>query len=304
MGEKVKHIFVINPSAGKKDSTKVVTDAIKKVLNEEDYIIYITKKPKDAWNFVHEYASLHQKERLRFYACGGDGTLNEVANGAYGFPHVSVGCYPVGSGNDFIKYFGTKEQFLDINNLVHGTIKEIDLLQFTDRFVVNILNIGFDANVADRMIKYKRLPLITGRGAYGLGVIVSLLSKVSNHFFMKIDGKQICDEDGLLCAVANGICYGGGYYCAPEAIVDDGLLDVCFVRKLPRTKFIGLIKYYKKGVHLQAPKLAPYLIYQKGKEVEIECKKPLTYAIDGEIGKTNKFLIRVVSKALRFIVAT
>jgi len=298
----MKYIFVINPAAGKKNSTAEITEAIQKNLHKDEYLIYVTKEPKDAWHFVCKYAGNHRDEELRFYACGGDGTLNEVANGAIGFPNVAVGCYPTGSGNDFIKYFGTKKDFLNIKRLINGQIETVDMLKFGDRYVLNILNAGFDADVAMRMIKYKRLPLVSGKGAYNLGVIVSLLTRMTHYFKITLDGNLVFEGEGLLCAVANGICYGGGYYCAPDAVVDDGLLDFCFVRRLSRPKFISLIKYYKKGTHLKNPKVAPHIIYQKGKEVLIESTNPLNYAIDGEMGEADKIAISTVSKALKFIV--
>lgn len=302
MGERTRHIFIINPHAGKKDSTALITKALSDALDHEDYLTYITKEPLDAWHFVRDYCWEHPELNLRFYSCGGDGTLNEVANGAYGFPNAAVGSYPVGSGNDFIKYFGEVDRFLDIKAQVNGKCVPVDMLRFSDRLVLNILNIGFDANVAARMIKYKRLPLVSGKGAYSLGVLVSFLCKLANHFTVKVDGNMIYDGLGLLCAVANGICYGGGYYCAPEAVVDDGLLDICLVKKISRFKFIKLIKYYKEGTHLITPKVSQHIVYCKGKEVIIECQKELNYSIDGEMGRSARFKIAVIPNALNFIV--
>lgn len=298
----MKHIFVINPVAGKKDSTEEIREAVSKRLNADEYVIYVTKKPLDAWRFVHEYAAARPDEPLRFYACGGDGTLNEVVNGAAGFPNATVGCYPSGSGNDFLKYFGKKKDFLDIDALVAGAEVEVDLLRFSDRYVINILNIGFDADVASRMIKYKRLPLVSGKGAYNLAVIVSLLSKMTHKFKITLDGELLYEGDGLLCAIANGICYGGGYYCAPEAVVDDGLLDICFVQPVSRPRFISLIRYYKNGTHLTTPKVARFITYKKGRDVIIESPTPINYALDGEIGSAVRIALSVVPKALRFIV--
>ena len=123
----MKHIFVINPVAGTIDSTGVIKEAVSNKFNSEDCVIYVTKKPLDAWRFVRDYAAAHPDESLRFYACGGDGTLNEVVNGAVGFQNAAVGCYPSGSGNDFLKYFGKKKDFLDLDALVDGEIVDIDL---------------------------------------------------------------------------------------------------------------------------------------------------------------------------------
>lgn len=298
----MKHVFVINPTAGKKDITKKITEKITTTLKDHDYEIYVTKAPLDAKKFVREYSENNQDKEIRFYSCGGDGTLNEVINGAYGFSNVSVACYPSGSGNDFIKYFGTKEEYLDLENLVNGKTVEVDLLKLNGRFGVNIFNLGFDANVAERMIKYKRLPLVTGKGAYILGVIVSFFHKLTTEMQVYVDDNLVYDGNGVLTAVANAICYGGGFYCTPKAKVNDGLLDVVVVKKVSRSKFVRFIKFYKRGTHLDEPKLKDYILYKRGSVCTIKTAKPVNYAIDGEMNKTNEITISVVPKAIKFVI--
>jgi len=298
----MKHLFVINPKAGKKDHTKDITAEIKKYLKEDQYDIHITTKTLEARDFVKNYCQEHQSEELRIYSCGGDGTLNEVTNGAFGYKNVSVACYPSGSGNDFIKYFGTAKHFLNIENLINGDTVDVDLMKHDDRYILNICNMGFDANVAIRRERFKRLPLFSGKGAYIAGVAVSLLSKLTHNFKVTIDDEIVHDGDGLLAAVANAICYGGGFYCAPRALVDDGLIDVCIVRKVSRIPFIKLIKFYKKGTHLDEPKLQRYIGYKKGKTVTVESEIPLNYAIDGELGVSKKITITIVPKSLKFVI--
>ena len=104
----MKHIFVINPAAGAVDAL----EEIKKKVNSEakgyDYEFYETKAPHDATEYIKSYCASHP-EKVRFYACGGDGTLNEVVNGVVGFDNAEVGCIPSGSGNDFVKYYGPKK---------------------------------------------------------------------------------------------------------------------------------------------------------------------------------------------------
>jgi len=297
----MKHIFIINPAAGKKNITQKLTEKIAKIFKKEEYEIYVTKAQLDAKRFVNEYCLSHQDEHLRFYSCGGDGTLNEVINGAYGFSNVSIGCFPSGSGNDFIKYFAPKDDFLDIEKLINGKEVDIDLLQINDRFVVNIFNIGFDANVAERMIRYKKLPFISGKGAYILGVIVSFFHKLTTKMQVFVDDNLLYDGDAVLSAVANAICYGGGFYCAPKAKVDDGLLDVVLVKKVSHLKFLRFIKHFKNGTHLEEPKLKDTIIYKQGKVVRIITPKIVSYAIDGEMCKTSDITIRVVPKAIKFI---
>ena len=298
----MRHVFVINPAAGKKDITKKLKEKILSSNDDNVIDIHITTAPMDAIDFVKNYCIKYKGEDIRFYACGGDGTLNEVVNGAYGFDNVSVGCYPSGSGNDFIKNFGSKEDFLDINNLMNGTAIEVDLLKLNGRFVINIFNIGFDANVVTRMVKYRRWPLVNGKGAYIMGLIVSFFRKLTTEMEVSVDGNIIYEGDGVLSAVANGICYGGGFYCSPNALVNDGLLDVMAVKKITRSKFLKFVKFYKAGTHLKEEKLKDYIVYKQGKSVKIKTTKPAYYAVDGELGKSTEVEITVVPKAIKFIV--
>ena len=109
----MKHIFILNPAAGKENAKEKLAAQLKSVYANVDYEIYETRGRGDASAYIKQYCETN-KESVRFYACGGDGTLNEVVNGAVGFPQASVGCIPCGSGNDFVKYYGGKEIFLNM----------------------------------------------------------------------------------------------------------------------------------------------------------------------------------------------
>ena len=297
----MKHVFVINPTAGTKDITKKTISKIEAVFPNGGCDIYVTKEPLDALNYVKDYCINNKNDEIRFYSCGGDGTLNEIVNGAYGHENVSVACYPAGSGNDFVKYFGKKEDYLDINNLVNGKIIEVDLLKLNGRFGINVFNLGFDANVAERMIKYKHIPLVSGKGAYILGIIVSFFHKLTTEMEITVDGSIVYEGSGVLAAVSNAICYGGGFYCSPKAKIDDGLLDVVAVKKINRPKFLKFIKYYKAGTHLDEERLKELIVYKQGKTVNIKTKGLVNYAIDGEMGKADDITISIVPKAIRFV---
>ncbi|MBP5210167.1 MAG: hypothetical protein J6125_04820, partial [Clostridia bacterium] len=111
----MKHIFIVNPAAGKRDATPVVSRAVEAVSGY-DCELYRTTAPRDATRYVR-LRCRESGEPMRFYACGGDGTINEVAEGTLGFPNASFSCYPCGSGNDFVKYYGGAERFFDLVSL-------------------------------------------------------------------------------------------------------------------------------------------------------------------------------------------
>ena len=107
------HLFIINPAAGSRDRTEQYRKNITRICSERglDYRIAVSSAPGECARLTREAALTG--EEYRVYACGGDGTLNEVAAGAAGYPNVAVTCYRGGSGNDFVKIFGDADALDD-----------------------------------------------------------------------------------------------------------------------------------------------------------------------------------------------
>ncbi len=298
----MKHIFVVNPNAGKKDRFSDICELLKKYDGKIDYEVYKTKCKGDGREFAKSYLSSHPKdERYRFYAIGGDGSLHDVVNGAYMYENAEVACFPSGSGNDFIKSFKDHPGFRDIDKLINGKVKKVDLLKANNKVSINIFNYGFDGEVTFKMHKIKRWPLMSGKGAYNLAAISSLMFNMSTQMKITLDDEVVFDDKGLLIAVANGHTYGGGYKCAPLSLVDDGLIDVCLIKKVSRFSAPGLMGVYKKGEHLESEKLKGKVIYKKCKHVVIESPQPVAYAIDGEVFREAKIDITILPLALNFV---
>ena len=299
----MKHIFIINPKAGKVDKVAEITAELKAFDGKIDYEIYVTKAQGDGAVYTRQYLETHDEdETYRFYACGGDGSLHDVVNGAVGFDNAEVACYASGSGNDFVKNFGGLEKFRNLENMVNGKAQKIDLLKVGEKYCINILNYGFDGEVTFAMQKYKRMPGVSGPMAYNLATIRCFLFKMGCQIKLTLDDNVVFDGKGLLAAVANGYCYGGGMYCAPKAVVDDGLIDVCFVKKVPMLKAMGFFNTFKRGEHVDNEELKEYIIYEKCKKVLIESPKPVAYAIDGETFRSPRIELEMVPLALNFVV--
>lgn len=298
----MKHIFVINPNAGKKDRFEEISSLLKKYDGIIDYETYRTTCKGDGREFVKNYLLIHPKEETyRFYAIGGDGSLHDVVNGAYEFPNAEVACYPSGSGNDFIKNFDNHEGFRNLDSLINGHVKKVDLLKANNKVSINIFNYGFDGEVTFKMHRIKKWPLISGKGAYNVAAFASLLLNMSTKMKITLDEEVIFDDKGLLIAVANGHTYGGGYKCAPESKVDDGLIDVCLIKKISRFKAPSLMSIYKRGEHISNKKLEGKVIYKKCKHVTIESPNPVAYAIDGEVFREKFIDITILPLALNFV---
>ena len=128
----MKHLFIINPAAGSSDRTAEYSAEIRTICEARRlrYEIRVSMGPGDCANIAREAAQTGQE--LRIYACGGDGTLNEVVTGTVGFPNAAVTVFAGGSGNDFIRMFDNPEAFTDLNQLLDAREEQLDLIRVND----------------------------------------------------------------------------------------------------------------------------------------------------------------------------
>ena len=300
----MKHIFIYNPVAGR-DACAAVAQLQNKMRKYEgalDFEFYATKAAGDATVFVREYCKREPCEQLRFYACGGDGTANEVLHGLVGVPNASMTCYPCGSGNDYVKYYGGAARFLNIDALIAGTERVVDVMRIGHRYSINVTNFGFDTAVARTMSDVRHKKIIGGKHAYTTGIVKALLTDMRTKCTVSVDGDQINDGSMLLCTVSNGKYVGGAYCCAPYSENDDGLLEICLVKPISRVKLVQLIGVYKEGRHLDDPRFADIITYRRGKTVHVKGGKDFAYTLDGEIVPASEFTIEIVPRAVRFVV--
>lgn len=298
----MKHIFILNPMAG--DGTHI-DELRKKVASLDNAEIYETREPHDATAYVSSLCE-NTSEELRFYACGGDGTVKEVAEGVIGHSNASMSVYPIGSGNDFVKYFGGAESFLDVNALMNAGDIETDIIHITDdegddAYSLNVCNFGFEAYVASVMGKVRRTPLIGGKNAYTTGIVAGLFKAMKTVGDIFVDGELI-NTSGvfLLGTAANGGYVGGGYNCAPRADICDGMLEVCIVKPLSVPTLARLIGVYREGGHLDDKRFEKYLTYRRARCVEVRSDKPFPICLDGEIIYTKHFTAEIERGAVRF----
>lgn len=297
----MEHIFIINPSAGQGKAGKLIPQ-IRAVMEgmADPYTIYTTKAAGDAERFVRE--TCETGKEVRFYICGGDGSLHEAVNGAKGFPETQIGLFPVGTGNDFIRNFGKKQDFMDVLSQVEGKTVSCDVIEINGRYVVNMANIGFDCEVAAQVGKWKKKPLIGGPAAYLISLAAEFAKPMGKRMsFRWADGTTMAGRF-LLCTLANGCFCGGGFCSSPKANLHDGLMDVGIVRMVPRRKFIGILPKYKTGTYLETKLAAEKVLYEKYRKLELAVAEPANISIDGEISRFTYLKAEMVQDAFRFII--
>ncbi len=304
-GKSMKHIYIINPAAGRGDSSDALIARIMKAYGakgESDLpSFYITTGVGDATRYVHTYCNNHPGEQVRFYACGGDGTLSEVVNGAASHEGASVGLIPAGTGNDFVRSFTQSDRFMDFEAQRDGQEIDIDLIRCNGTYGINLFNTGFDCEVVVKTGEIKRKPLVSSGMAYGLGVALELIRKPGVKVELSVDGESPKKCELLLCAIGNGAYYGGGFMPLPHASISDGFLDMCIVDNVSRAKFVSLVGTYKKGEHV-VPANADILTYRRCRSVTMRFPRPQNVCMDGEVKQMCECRIEVVPHALRFVV--
>lgn len=295
----MKHVFIVNPAAG---NGTVPTFVREQVGGRTECEIYETKGRRDATLFVKNRCAQSPEERLCFVACGGDGTVNEVASGIAMNPNACMTVLPLGSGNDFVKAFGGAERFLDVEGLLRAEPRPIDIFKVGDRWAVNAFHFGLDAAVAKTMIDVKSKPLIGGKNAYPTGVAKALLFNMRTWCRMEVDGEVFHEGDMLLCTIANGQYVGGSYRCAPRSMPDDGLAEICLVKPVSRLRFLALMSAYKAGSHLEDPRFDPVVFYRRGRVIDVGGKPGFMVSLDGEIVEGQSFRVEVIPGGLQFAV--
>ena len=290
------HLFIINPAAGSRDRTEDYTRAIRPACEKRGltYRIEVSQAPGECRRLAREAALTG--EEVRLYACGGDGTLNEVASGAAGFPNAAVTVFSGGSGNDFARMFSDPKAFYDIERLLDAEQTCFDMIRCNDSMALNICSVGLDARIGTDVARYKRLPLLSGFRAYLASTLVNVIRGISEHYVVQINGRRIDAEQTFIC-VCNGQYYGGGFHPVPEADPGDGVLDVLLVKKLSRLQVPGAIGKYKNGRYRELPQLIHHF---RTDRLTVLCDKPSAINLDGELLRAREVEIRLEPKALRF----
>ena len=295
--------FILNPKSGKKTRDLGFEDAIKTACKKRQlsFHIYYTTCEGDATEYVRSMVRI-SSEKQRFICVGGDGTINEIVNSAPENPNVEFGVIPRGSGNDFVRNFTNGKKFYDIDAQIDGEPVFLDLIRCNNMYCVNMVNIGFDCAVAKEADYLKKKRLIPGSFAYIAGVVKVLFRKFGTKMKIVFDDGEVINSELLLTAIGNGQYCGGGFDAAPQAVLNDGLMDICIIDKMTRMNFIKLVKSYKSGTHLENKKAQKFIRYRRVPHFRMEFDSTIPICVDGEIKGAKNIEFSVVSNGFRFVI--
>ena len=291
----MKPIFIINPNAGKGSLRKSIT----RKLGNLGIEYYLTENANHATEIAAKYAE--SEGEVVIFSCGGEGTNYEVVNGIAGCDNVTLGIVPLGTGNDFIKYFGERTPFLDIEDQLSGEAVYLDLIKVESEgktyYGINSCSAGMDAMVCENTVKFKKLPLITGSMAYLFGIVQTLFCSFSKKMDFVIDSSPMNDIPSLFAVCANAPFYGGGYKCAPDSNPSDGKLNYSIISTRSKLKIVSILGKYRKGTHTSLP----FCHYGECSKMEYRSSEKIPFNIDGEVFHFKDVKCEVVKHALKLM---
>ena len=296
----MKHVFVINPAAGNGAGLRDILPAVHQALTgfEDDYEIHRTLSEQETILYCKQKCSF--TGAVRFYACGGDGTVNNVLSGIAGHNNAQLAIVPCGTGNDFIRNFTNKDNFLDIKKQIQGSVIPIDVLKWTGGVALNMFNIGVDCDVAAEVNAMKGGRL-KGASAYAASAFKVLCRRKTYRMAYAKDGEEEVESELMLAAIANGHFCGGGFQSCPSARVDDGLMDVCIVRPIPGFKLPLLLAKYRSGAHLRDKDAEKYIEYIHCKKFNLRALEPVRISVDGEVREFQDTEFEILPSHLQFV---
>ena len=289
-----KTCVILNPSAGSIQDLDDVTARLARLPNAE---IRVTTKPGSAARFARTAIG---KGRQTIVAAGGDGTLNEVINGiGENLGEARVGLLPLGTGNDFARSIEMPvdlEAALDV--IRAGETRAVDLVRVTSdevRYFVNVSAGGFSGLVNEKLTP--EMKKTWGPLAYLRGAAAALSELRAYRTTLAFDNAESLTMELYNVVVANGRYVAGGRSIAPEASIDDGLLDVILIPERPATELALVVAQIALGTHLSSDAV----IHRRAKKLTVNSKPGMWFNVDGELVGNEPATFEIVPRALSFI---
>ncbi|HHY47218.1 MAG TPA: diacylglycerol kinase family lipid kinase [Firmicutes bacterium] len=289
----LRFMVIANPRAGRGRGSKIIP-VVREFLASWGlpFDIRVTEGPGEATRYAHE-AALSGYDVV--VAAGGDGTVNEVANGIMGKGTI-LGVIPCGTGNDFALSLGiSKDPVRACRTLVAGCVARLDIGRVLDRYFVSSVGVGFDGTVAKEA--NRSIPVLRGAAVYVLALLKVLLTYAAPRMRIRLDHKSI-SLDAQLVAITNAPTYGGGMRIAPEAIMDDGMFEVCIMERMGSLETLYHLPKVFKGTHVRLPKVKMY----RAKEIWIESDRTVPLHMDGEVTEASALHFEIRNQALPVII--
>ncbi len=295
------HIFIINPFAGQ----KTFADDLRTKLNQIQglkYFVFNTRYAGYETELVKKIQNIFSGEHLRFYCCGGSGTMRNMMNGFDDISKAEIAFFPCGLTNDFLKLFGKDEaRFHQIEELICGDIIKVDYIKTNYGIALNTLSTGLDVNCVEKMNDFRVFRFINDNLPYTLGILYSIFVSKPLTYDIDIDGRKFTDKSAEIF-IGNGRVLGGNLFFAEKTCADDG---EAIYRNIVGRRAFRLLPILATVTGKKFERFSRYM--ERGSSRKITFRRsdkvPFTINMDGElIYNVTECKAEIVHKGLNLIV--
>jgi YegS/Rv2252/BmrU family lipid kinase len=289
-------VFIINPIAGNGFAKTIVPkleESIKK--HNIDAELVFTERSGHATQLSAHYL---EKGFKYIIGVGGDGTINEIARPLINEKDVITGLIPAGTGNDFIQILGFSNRFDEKEwaKFFNANVIAMDIGSCNGMIFLNGMGLGFDAQVAAENYSEPGKVKRGGKHKYIWHIVKTLLFfREKKIIVITEEGKH--ETDCFINTIAIGRRFAGSFFLTPKAIANDGLLDVCMIKKLSLLQRFSILLKVPEGKHINDPKVN----YYQTPGIDLEFPGEVPFHVDGELNFATKFDVRLLPSALNII---
>lgn len=296
MSQEQKWVFIVNPIAGNGFALTLAEEVRKKIQKYNvDAEIVFTERRGHATELSEKYAAMGYTYII---GVGGDGTFNEVASPLVNKKNITAGLIAGGTGNDFIQILGFPDRFEEQHweMFFKKNIVQMDVGKCNGMIFFNGMGLGFDAQVAAENYTEPGEVKRGSKNKYIWQILKTLLFFKEKRMTVLSDGTK-SETDCFINTVANGRRFAGGFFLTPKAVANDGLLDVCSIKRLSLPQRLKILLMVPKGTHINDKKVN----YYQTNKLSLEFAGEVPYHIDGELYFSQHFEVGIIPGALKVI---
>lgn len=291
-------LLIVNPAA-RHGSTAKLLPAVERLMDGvADFEVQVSAGPRHARDIAAQATGFDT-----IVAVGGDGTVHEVVNGVMAHDEATrprFAVVPTGSGNDYARTLGMSNDLSTaLRQVATGEERRVDLGVCNGAWFAESVSVGLDARVTAKAVELKVSTRLSGLALYMRALLYVLANQYhAERLIVQYDDEDPFEADLLIVAATNGPTYGGGFVITPDSVFDDGLLDICTIKTMPRPEAFARLPFVVVGKHTR---MKPVTM-RRARRVTVVARHPFEGQVDGEVMLDAAYDIQVVPQALRVVV--
>ena len=297
------HVFILNPTAGSRDFSESLRSKLEEIPDIQ-YFIFSSGYRGEERELVRRALDIFEGEQLRFYICGGTGTLHEAVNGfGDALGKYPIAFYPCGFSNDFLNNFGADAaRFKDISELVFGDVIDVDYIKTNHGIAINAFSMGVDTYIIRTFTAMRPLTAISNTATIVIAAVRSLFKSRPMDLEVKFDDYRLSEKVSEIF-FGNGISLGGKIFFETKPQITDGLANVCILPPRSPFQLTSYFTYTMKKDMDSLREVSDRMFKSRHMTVSTKDGSPLSVNMDGSIYTIfPEYEVEIVPKGLHLIV--